>query len=232
MSNLRGSRVTRCSLRQALVAVVLVEGAGAAGAAVATAEDLVCPPQTVYKRIDLKEQDAFSETCRDGHNLRQGPYRFRRLSDGSVEAEGSYIDNRRHGAERYYNAEGKLLYTTMFSDGVPAEAEFTQAGWVEVARLASEQLKRDGKQVVVSVNGRGGFLVEHTIPIPRPASQSDDFAPRIRREFMPLACGLLARNPQLGSVDLLVRWGSGEVAATERFRQVQCPSSETSVREP
>jgi len=230
--NRETQRVTRCFLRQAIVALVLAGGAGAAIAGGTTVEDLVCPARTLYKRIDLEKQDAFSESCRDGQNVSQGAYRFRRLSDGSVEAEGTYIDNKKHGAERYYSADGKLLYSTTYSNDVSGEVEFTPAGWAEVARLVSEQLKRDGKQVLVSANGRGGLLVEHTTPLPRPARQSDDFSARVRREFMPMACGLLTRNPQLDSVDFLIRWSDGVVAGAERFRLVQCPPSKTPAREP
>jgi len=217
--------VKRSASRRAWFASVLVFTTSATVATTVQVDDLVCPPQTVYKRIDIKTEGVFSEGCRDAQGQRQGPYRFRRSSDGSVEASSTYVDNKKDGAERYYNAEGELLYTTIFSMGVSGKLEFTRAGWAEVARMASEQLKRDGKQVSVSVSGPAGLLIEHTTPIPRPAAQASGFSSRMRREFMPIGCGLLKRNPQLESVDLLIRWADGEIASVERFRSAQCRSS-------
>ena len=192
--------------------------------AAAQVDDLVCPDQTVYKRIDIQTEGVFSEGCRDAQGQRQGPYRFRRSSDGSVEVSSRYVDNKKDGAEKYYNAQGELLHTTMFSMGVADKVEITRAGWVDIARMASEQLKRDGKQVLVTVSGEAGLLMEHTTSIPRLAARSTEFSIRIRRGFVPIACGLLKRNPQLESVELLIRWANGEIASVERFRPAQCTS--------
>jgi len=218
--------MTRWSLQVAVFPVSLAVTSSIVVGAPAGVGDLVCPPQTQYKRIELKEQGVFSETCRDDRGVRQGTYRFRRSSDGSVEVEGTYLDSKPEGAERSYNAEGELLYTTIYSRGVQGETTFTRAGWAAVANLANEQLKHAGKNVLVSASESGGLLVEHTTSITL-SERSAEFSSRIRREFRPLMCGLLTRNPQLQSVDLLLRWSDGTVASIEKFRAVQCTSPES-----
>ena len=199
-------------------------------------EALVCPAQALYRKIELKEQGVFAENCRDQQGLRQGPYRFRRLSDGSTEVEGTYVDNKQDGPTRSYDAEGELLYTTFFMHGTAGEVKFTRSGLAVLSNEANEYLRQDGKQVFVYPSGDTGITVEHTAPIPSPGRLSPEDAQRFRRKFLPLMCGLLARHPDLQSINLRVFWAGGEIASVEKFRARQCvastyPSS-SSAREP
>jgi hypothetical protein len=84
-------------LWKAALAVPLGAAAIAAIGARIAPDALICPALTLYKRVELKEQGVFAENCRDQQGLRQGPYRFRKSSDGSIEVEGTYVDNKQDG---------------------------------------------------------------------------------------------------------------------------------------
>ena len=199
-------------------------------------EALVCPQLALYRRIELKEQGVFAENCRDQQGPRQGPYRFRRLSDGSTEVEGTYVDNKQDGPTRTYDAEGELLYTTSFAHGTAGEVKFTRAGLAAVSNEANEYLRQSGKRVLVYPSGDTGLTVEHTVDIASPGRVSAEGVQRFRQAFLPLMCRLLTRHPNLQSIDFRIFWAGGEIASVEKFRARQCVASNhasaPSAREP
>jgi hypothetical protein len=203
-------------------------------------EGFACPPPTQLRRIELKEQGALSENCRDASGVRQGPYRFLRLSNGTVDVEGTYLDNVQHGATRSFDETGRLLYTTEFIHGQAGKTTFTQAGLEALARLSTELLEQDGKHVVVSANGEGGLTMECNVGIPNPGHPlTVQGAQLARGKLHPIACGLLARVKEFPSVGVRLLWADGTLASVEKYRVNQCaaapaqPSaSRSSSREP
>lgn len=216
----RTGRMLRCSSKLALaVAATILNTAADSGSM--PPEDLVCPPSTQYKRIEFKDEGVFAENCRDALSQRQGPYRFRRLSDGSIEAEGTYLNNRQSGDERYYDADGELLHTTPFRDGAAGSQQFTRAGLRVLSKQVNEYLVRDGKQVLVYPSGEGGLTLEHRMELPYVRLSSR--GPQLFRErLVPLMCGLLTRHPGLKSINVRILWATGQVASAEKIRDRQC----------
>jgi hypothetical protein len=188
-------------------------------------ETIVCPSQTKYRKVELKQQGVAVESCRDALGRRQGLYRFTRLSDDSVEWEVSFLDDKEEGIGRSYNTEGELLYTTSFSSGTTGSTEYTAAGLVVLAREASHFLEQEGKQVVVHSSGDGGLTVEHNCGIPyagRPLTPKT--AQSLRQKLLPLMCGLLGKVPGLPSVSVRILWSGGEIASVEKYRIQECPA--------
>ena len=66
--------------------------------------EIVCPPETSLRKLGLNAVGVLFEGCRDAAGLRQGPVRYTRLSDGSVEGTGTFRNGQEHGLFQAYDA--------------------------------------------------------------------------------------------------------------------------------
>lgn len=208
--------------RRFFVAVVFAS-ASVSAEAYGVQDLLSCPAETTYRKVELKQHGVAIESCRYASQVRHGPYRSTRLSDGSLEWEVTFSNGKEEGIGRQYNSQGELLYTMPFVNGVDGPRTFTPAGFSALAEEVSALLTKDGKAVAVSASGEGGLTYEQVVPNQHPGRQASARQVKaFRAQMMGNMCPLLHKHPGIRLINVKVLWSGGEVALVEKIRARQC----------
>lgn len=86
---------------------------------------LTCADGTRLTESRLVDEPLLMQSCVDEEGRAQGPARYIRASDRSIEREETYRDGKRHGEARWYFPDGQLLAEGMYNSGHRLRASFT-----------------------------------------------------------------------------------------------------------
>jgi hypothetical protein len=143
---------------------------------VSHAVPLQCPDGAKVKTKSLEEHGVLVEWCEDKNGLKNGPLRYMRQGDGSVEADYSYRAGKKHGVSHMYYEDGTLEMELLYENGEEVRSRFSTEGLRRIIEQRNDVARESGKRWQIVLVDEHTLEYDVTLDVPStgfPSEQKD-----------------------------------------------------------
>lgn len=114
---------------------------------------LECPHGGHRKITEIPSHQVRVEWCENDDGVRDGPFRYVRTDDDSIEAEFTYRAGKKHGTSYHYLENSVLEKTVIYENGIEKYSQYTLDGLKEIEEsinLAAQKENKAWRAVITS----------------------------------------------------------------------------------